>query len=38
VNGHTGTIAGAYPKSGWKIFFAVAAALAVVGLLVLLAR
>lgn len=30
VNGYTGTMAGEYPKSFWKIFFAVAAVLLVV--------
>jgi hypothetical protein len=37
VNGYTGTMAGEYPKSFWKIFFAVAAVLLVV-LLVLAAQ
>lgn len=36
VNGYTGAMAGAYPKSGWKIFFAVVSALATIGLLLLL--
>jgi hypothetical protein len=38
INGYTGKMAGAYPKSGWKIFFAVAAALTAIGVIVLLAR
>ena len=29
ANGHTGKIAGRYPKSGWKIFFLIMAALLV---------
>ena len=37
INGYTGKISGEYPKSGWKIFFAVSALLLVVGIVVLLA-
>jgi hypothetical protein len=33
VNGYTGAIAGTYPKSAWKIFFAVLAALVVIALI-----
>ncbi|MFN3409241.1 MAG: zinc ribbon domain-containing protein [Limisphaerales bacterium] len=33
INGYTGAIAGQYPKSFWKIFFAVLAALAAAGLI-----
>jgi hypothetical protein len=36
INGYTGRIAGAYPKSWIKIFFAVLAGLAVLGILALL--
>jgi hypothetical protein len=38
INGYTGVIAGKYPKSWVKIFFAVLAGLAAVGLLALLAN
>jgi hypothetical protein len=37
VNGYTGTIAGRYPKSAWKIFFLIVLALLIV-LLVLYAQ
>lgn len=37
INGYTGTIAGRYPKSFWKIALVAAAALAVVGVLLWLA-
>jgi hypothetical protein len=36
VNGHTGKIAGRYPKSGWKIFFLLLAAFVVLAVLFLL--
>jgi hypothetical protein len=38
VNGHTGKVAGTYPKSAWKIFFLVLAALLVVAGVVWLAN
>lgn len=34
INGYTGTIAGQYPKSFWKIFFAVMGALIVAGIVI----
>jgi hypothetical protein len=37
ANGSTGRIAGRYPYSAWKIFFLIVAALALVGVLVLVA-
>lgn len=36
VNAYTGAIAGRYPKSGWKIFFAILAALFVLFVIVML--
>ena len=38
INGYTGTIAGRYPKSWVKIFFAILAALVLVGLIALVAN
>ena len=38
INGYTGAIAGKYPKSWVKIFFAVLAGLAAVGIALLLAH
>lgn len=38
INGYTGTIAGKYPKSWVKIFFALLAGLAVAGILALVAN
>ena len=38
ANGYTGVLAGRYPKSAWKIFFAVLAALLVILAIVLLNR
>ena len=35
VNGYTGETAGEYPKSGWKIFFAVLLGLIVIGVILL---
>lgn len=38
VNGHTGSIAGDRPYSGWKIFFAIAGAILAIVLLLLILR
>ena len=38
INGFTGTIAGKYPKSWAKIFFAILGLLAVMGLIALVAN
>ena len=38
VNGYTGKMAGGYPKSGWKIFFAALAALLAIVAVIVIAR
>jgi hypothetical protein len=38
ANGYTGTIAGGYPYSGWKIFFLVAAIVIVLFVLIYAAQ
>jgi hypothetical protein len=38
INGYTGTIAGRYPKSWVKIFFAVVGGLAALGIILLIAN
>jgi len=38
ANGYTGVLAGRYPKSGWKIFFAVLAVLFVIMIIALANR